>query len=481
MLSVCAGNSLCQQSGDHQVYKVPCRTPLKVLTRQTDHDVQTTQVHITSVVGTEEQACRFLDATARAAFPQLPLLPGSIDVVQSPAGSGKTTLNIKLARNLLESGQINQAMIVAFNRQAVLDGKARTKDEPRIHWKTLDSLVFELYKEEQKDRSSTDLDDINSIATMATGVLGMPVYPEEAEEMMERLKRACSSGYTGKLFRETKTIFAAGMRGCWWSYDLLRLRARTHPGWINLFKDYPIVFVDESQDISKPMFDLLSQLHSTKHMVYSGDKCQKLYSFMGCIDLLNYLNPTRYRLWRFYLTFRHGPKICEYVNERTLPAFHTFAATGTYDTDISFVNDDQIINGAHVYILSSWRNILDAADRHLNAGRLVRMDKDKRDELLLASKAECWTKYDKGLFKHMNKEFVYDIVSRMQSDFVEPDEVIMSTVHGYKGLEYNTVRVSRCVMDAKPRAGEVNDIPFRVYVAVTRVREHLWLPGKRKS
>lgn len=467
----------------HSVTRLPCRTSITVSSEAppSTTDGDDLQIHVTSVVATQELACRFLDAAARTAFTTLDLMPNNIEVVQSAAGSGKSTANIKLAKHLLSTNQIEKALIIAFNRQAVIDGTARTRDEPRIHWRTLDSLVFELYKAELDGKDGTDLDDIPSIAKMATQVLDMPVYNDEAEEFADRLKKACENGNGQRLFRESRTIFQAGLRGDWWCYSLLRIRALENPAWRTSLASYPVVFVDEAQDLTYPMYQLMQQLHPGKHFIYSMDCAQKLYSFMNCIDILKHMQPRQYRHWRFYLTFRHGQRICDYVNERSLPGNHTYAAAGTPDTQISFVDDDDDVSGVHTYIVSSWRNILEIADRLLNAGRLVRIDTVKRTELLDAAKATGWTKHDKALFKRMNRDFVYDICSRMQSDFKEENEVFLTTVHSFKGLESPVVRVSRCVMSAKPRAGEFDDIPHKVYVAVTRAQEHLYLPGLKSA
>lgn len=462
-------NLICVQSSSNE----------QVVFEQPPHS----SVHVTDIVGTQEAACRFLDAVARRAFTTQDLCVGSVDVIQAAAGSGKSTANIKLAQHLLDTKQILKALIVAFNRQAVIDGSSKTAADPRITWKTLDSLVYELYKQQIGNIECTDLDDVPSIAQMGSRVLGMPLYEHEAEKLQYKLSNACQTGDASKLVGDALTLYNKGMQGHWWCYSLLRLRAQNNPNWTVLLQDYPIVFVDEAQDINGAMFALLQKLHSAHHMVYTMDTSQKLYGFMNCINILHNAN-FKYKLWRFYLTYRHGYRICEYVNDRCLSAHHTYPAENTPDTQISYIHEDDIVTGSHTVILISWRNILTLADKYLLAGRKVRIDEEKRKELLAASQSKAWTKFDRSLFKQMNRAYVEDIVSRMQTDDTEraDDEIYLTTVHGYKGLEAEVVRVMACVTRAEPKSNSsLSDVEHCIYVAVTRVKSRLYLPGKKQA
>jgi hypothetical protein len=443
---------------------------------------QAQTVHVTEVTAHNEDCCRLLDRVAREHYKEMDSRINTVDVLQAPAGSGKSQSNIDLAHNLLQKQQVQKVLMVAFNKAAVRDGEARTKSEPRIVWRTIDSLVWELFKSDFKDQESVDLDDCMSIAQTATRLLEMPLYPEEADDFRLSLSHACTVGSPAKLRGDALTLYQKGLRGMWWSFSMLRVRALSHSGWPLLFSDYQTVIVDEAQDLNVVMLKLLRQLHAAKHMVYSMDRAQKLYGFMQCVNITDHLEPSSYRFWKFYLTYRYGAAVCKLVNDRCLPQYCTFAAEGTPDTRIHHVDDSFIVPGAHTWIVNSWFNILETADRLLAAKRAVRMDADKRDELLAASQSETWTKHDKALFKKLEKYVVFDVVSRVQqNDECSPDEIYLTTPHGYKGLQTGGVRVSRCIMEAKTRDGSSSDdIERKIYVSVTRGRHDLYLPAARQ-
>jgi len=211
------------------------------------------------------------------------------------------------------------------------------------------------------------------------------------------------------------------------------------------------------------------------------DRSQKLYAFMQCVNITDHLKPRSYTFWKFYLTYRHGSALCQFVNDRCLPQYSTFAAESAPETVLHTIADHDLVPGPHTWIVNSWHQILESADRLLNANRVVRMDSEKRDELLQAAQASHWTKHDRSLFKRVGKHVVLDVVSRVQqTEGLDQNEVYLTTPHGHKGLQSNTVRVSRCIMEARVReGGSHEDKEHKIYVAVTRTRLHLYLPAKK--
>ena len=438
-------------------------------------------IHVTEVEAYKEEACKYLDALTRAEFSNIENNKGDVHLLVAPAGSGKTTCNINLARNFIHKFPDKKVLLLAFNRCAVEDGKERTKDDGNIVWKTIDSIVWNLFKDEFENKDAVDLDDPFSISKMANAVLDYPVYPEEVDEYQYALNSACNSGNPSGLVGDARLLYDAGLRGEWWSFSMLRIRACTNPMWKSMFRNYELICVDESQDLNVVMLRLLFSLHSTKTMIYTGDPSQKLYDFMGCVDVTTQLKKGEFKLWKLYITFRYGKSLCEWVNDRNLPRYATFPADGLDDTSIEHTADDDIVQGKHVCIVSTWKDALHLADSMILKGRNAFIDEDKQSELREAANNKGYTKHNRSLFKKTSKEFVLDVINRMTKDC--ENVIFITTIHGYKGLEASVVRVMRSVYERRNNMS-ILEYEKRLYVAVTRAKSKLVLPSsdrKRKS
>jgi len=433
-------------------------------------------VHVTEVTGISESSCRILDKIARQEFIKIDPVPGTIHLLESPAGSGKTASNIELARNVVrKTGR--KVLQIAFNRAAVLDGEKRCEEDTSITWKTIDSLCHSLYKEQLKSIPLTDIDDLKSLTATAARVLETPLFAEDVEVLQEELAEALNTGDPSRLIDEGLELYTAAITGSWWCYSSLRLRALSNPKWIDLFAEYDLICIDEAQDLAAIMFQLFQLLHTRHCVIYTLDSAQKIYRFMNCISVGDELVGTPHKKWRFYLTFRHGPMICDFVMKQRYVKNLIYSGLETPETRIELLDDNKIIPGKQTVIVSSWRNGLFFADMALNDGYSVRFDDDKLDELKTASHSIGWSKHDKGLFKYVNKAFIADVTERMTAEA----DILVTTVHGAKGLQWGTVRVLRCVIENKKRESDTYDDTLeRRYVAVTRCINLLILPSEKK-
>lgn len=434
-------------------------------------------VHVTQLTAITEASCRLLDAAARKSFINIDPVPGTLHLLESPAGSGKTQSNIELARNVVQKTG-KKVLQIAFNRAAVLDGQKRCEADEDITWSTIDALCHTLYKEQVKGIVLTDIDDLQSLTTTAGRVLETPLFPEDVEVLQEELALALNTGDPSKLIDEALELYNLALQGKWWCYSSLRLRSLSNPNWVGLFRDYDLICVDEAQDLAMIMYQLFQLLHNTHCVVYTLDSAQKIYRFMDCIDVSDELVGTEHTKWQFYLTFRHGPLISQFVMKQKYVRKLIYSGSKTPDTTIEYLDDNQVFKGGrHTVIVSSWRNGLMFADMALNDGHSVCFEQDKLDELRDASHKTGWSKFDKGLFKYVNKEFIADVTERMTSDA----EILVTTVHGAKGLQWGTVRVLRCVYENKKRESDTfDDTLERRYVAVTRCIDLLVLPAEKK-
>ena len=467
-------------------------------------------LHVTDVEADDEAACRMLDRLARQAFVAQPYQIG-IHVLQAPAGSGKTQCNIALATRMADEGK--SPLLLTYNKAARADGARRTAADPRLAWRTIDSMVSAVIGEEQRGEGpEVDLQRSSAVQALACRILQRAVDSDEASMLREELNAAVTTGSCSAGSADCKTLFEAGLQGRWWCYAMLRVRAVLHSGWEGVMADYDVILVDEAQDMCQQMIALLKRLHGTKMIVYTRDKAQQIYSFLGCEDIVRHLLPDQYRAWNLYTTFRHGQAVCALVNEQGLPVLPTYAAEGAPETAIIRVPAATALQCGHTLLLCTWAEILLQADSLMNAGRTVCLDSDKREELLTRAQAPD---AEDSLFKRLNPAFVTDIVQRtlpqtLRGASAEPSDsdaeasdaeasnavgsetghsdaapsgggaadlanaIFISTVHSFKGCEAAVIRLGPCVL--KHSCKELR------YVAYTRASTVLVLPqGKRKG
>jgi ATP-dependent exoDNAse (exonuclease V) beta subunit len=230
------------------------------------------------------------------------------------------------------------------------------------------------------------------------------------------------------------------------------------------------VIVDEAQDINVVMHRLLRRVHEGRTVLYVMDSSQKLYGFLSCVDVKSFLKGlgVPFTSWNLYLTYRHGSGVCEYVNSNSLSPNYTFPGSEVAPSTVEEMNSDKIVDGKHVVVVTTWENALRIAQEFITTGRRVGIDSSKAQDLKDASSSETYSKYSGGLFKRMGRSTVHQIVAGLVDDY----DVFITTVHGYKGLEADVVRV---MPDVFEREGD--DARCLVYVAVTRARRRLIIPS----
>lgn len=453
-----------------------------------ERDAQET-VHVSHLNATEEASVRMLDAVTRTAFPLIPYNVNTVHILSACAGAGKTTANINLAKNLIAENPLSKVAILTFNKCAQIDGSSRTKGIESIAWRTIDSVIWDLYKHELEETDVIETADAASVRTMAQKILNKPVTIHDIEVYLKQLDSACTTGNGTLLHGDARLLYEAGLRGEWWSYAVLRVRALTNSDWVTSMDSYDCIMVDEGQDLNPIMIELLKLLHPHHMMVYTRDKAQKIYSFMLCEDITEHLPPDSYTSWQLYLTFRYGMTLCNLINRKQLADCVIFPHSSVSDTTVHQIEDEYIIPGPHVYLVSTWKAILEKADKLLNAGRAVGIDAEKKTSMLTAAAQKEWSRYDAYLFKHMGKHRVIDILSRCISEgdelsaqrgnITEPAGiVVLTTIFGYKGLEGDVIRISRCVLQQRDGA---DDFKERLYVAMTRAKKRLYVPSEKTA
>jgi len=287
-----------------------------------------------------------------------------------------------------------------------------------------------------------------------------------------------------------------------------------------LYYDY--IFFDEGQDASPAMLDVFKRQTATKILV--GDTHQQIYGWRNAV---NSLEKTNFKELRLSASFRFSPQIATLAHKILLWKKHlgqdpdiklfgrgkhtenkvkaTIARTnlGLLLRAIEFIKENERVK--HIYFegnLSSYTYADDGASLYdvlnLKNGkkRLV------RDSIIKQmSSLEDLEEYIKqtddvqlGLMVEIVKEYgneIPKILQDLKSKHVENEEkhkaeMIFSTVHRCKGMEYDSVQLVNDFAgeerlkvltekdDADP--SRLNEEINLLYVAVTRTRNHLYIP-----
>jgi F-box protein 18 (helicase) len=287
-----------------------------------------------------------------------------------------------------------------------------------------------------------------------------------------------------------------------------------------LYYDY--IFFDEGQDASPAMLDVFIRQRATKILV--GDTHQQIYGWRNAV---NSLENTDFQELRLSASFRFSPQIATLAHKILLWKKHlgqepdvklfgrgkhsankvkaTIARTnlGLLLRAIEFIKDNKNIK--HIYFegnLNSYTYADDGASLydvlHLQNGkkRLV------RDPIIKQmSSVDDLEEYIKqtddvqlGLMLEIVKEYGNEIPKILQdlkdkhvaNEDKHKAQMIFSTVHRCKGMEYDSVQLVNDFVgeerlkvliekeDADP--SRLNEEINLLYVAVTRTRNHLYIP-----
>ncbi|ESO99456.1 hypothetical protein LOTGIDRAFT_113635 [Lottia gigantea] len=301
----------------------------------------------------------------------------------------------------------------------------------------------------------------------------------------------------------------------------------THDGYLKLYQlynpvlsGYDIILIDEAQDLTPTIIDILEKQRQTKILV--GDPHQQIYSFRGAVNAMQQIHATK----TFYLTqsFRFGPEIAHIaacclrllknVKDKTLvghgkPGCITGETVGQlaiisrcnftlfceavkkccYSNNptlkVGFVGGTSgfgfpILQDIYKLLISPEDRVKDGRNienkfiaRFSNIGDIEKYANKAMDHELLG-KIRIVRTYNHSLPSHINK-----ILEKSVNDLQVAD-IVFSTAHKSKGLEFSTVRVTDDFNYLGPGSsinfglGPVpHDESNLLYVAVTRAKNAL--------
>jgi len=380
---------------------------------------------------------------------------GDVLAVPSVAGSGKTTMLLTLSK----IHKNKRVLYLAFNKNLVTEIKDKIKKGKISNMEayTFDALCYRLYciKVGGEPRF-VELKPYN-IAQYVSWFQDKPyklknVYCKHFSKFCTDAESTTMESWCLRFLKRKDAIleklWTAALAFQLTTYETIRKMAFINK-WFEGFidKNYDIVMGDETQDFDMIMLKML--LNDTKcPKVFVGDPKQSIYDFRGCINAFKFM-PTDATIVEFYSTFRIGEPACSQLRAKIPDLWMISKAVGGRKTDIGgYVESGE----KAVWLFRTWRLLFQTA-RNTPGTWIYGWDAQvARMRALHAKLANSWSVIDESEFeddlpqflKSITKEELDLLISDVERNCVMITDARykMYTVHSYKGMEDDVVRMA---------------------------------------
>jgi hypothetical protein len=422
---------------------------------------------IKTVYARSDSAMKLLDGIHRDHIYKRDFAVGSVLAVSSVAGSGKTTMLLKLSQ--IHSGK--RMLYLAFNKSLVLEIKDKIQKQKikNMCAMTFDALLWQLFiKVTGSEPRLNDLKPQN-IAQYVPWFQNKPfklkkAYCKHFSAYCLDIESSTVEQWSQRVLRRSdkllEKLWLAAQEFRLVSFETIRKMAFLGK-WFKDYidKHYDMVLCDETQDFDMIMLRMLLD-DTTVPRVFVGDPKQSIYDFRGCINAFKYM-PADATVVEFYSTFRVGEPACSEIRRR-IPDLWMISKAGRA-TEIV----DTVESG--VWLFRAWKTLFQMArvttgiwiygfeqklkqvwslHEKLNSGWCDDSDLEEMDDL---------PKFLKSISKEELGSLIGDIEQNLVG-FADAKWKIY-TVHSYKGMENDFIRMASDIV-----LEETN----LYYVAITR-------------
>ena len=421
--------------------------------------------------------------------------------VRAVAGSGKTTMLLRLAKRFKREQLTNpnwtgkSILYVAFNKQLVEDIKHKLRDhqlQNTLCPMTFDALIkrtaetvfnrnnepfhliggitphtltehYDWFKGKAFKMKKSVIADFATFCQHPTATHPTELYGPTTKKMVTRL------------WEDT-------LNGTFLTFDGLRKRAHLEH-WLDGYLDdrFGLVFVDEAQDFDPIMLDIL-KTDAKAPKVFVGDPKQQIYEWRGTINAFEQL-PDKTLVLEFYKTFRMGePATSQIATLTKTPMISGIPDTKTeLHTNIMSASAQQ----KYTFLCRSWKGLLTSAQTLASTlpptVRLWVHDYDKQIANIerlyerlttFGSSIVSTDEYEDDLPSFLMKLAPHELQAMRNAIesrrvFIKTQaDIQLYTIHSFKGMEADVVRVCG---DIDP-----SEEPNLYYVALTRGRQHIY-------
>ena len=399
---------------------------------------------------------------------------GEVLVIKAGAGSGKTTTQLNLAK----VHKKKRILYLAFNKGLVSDiqVKLNTSKIKNMETRTFDSLLNRVYtKIKGYSPNLTDLKPA-TITNLIPWFQGKSFKVKTfyckafskfcSDTKHDKIEEFCTK-VLGKKHPILEQLWALVLSESLTTFDSIRKECLMGH-WFKQFIDdeYDLVFVDEVQDFDMAMLRMLLD-DTTVPKLFVGDPRQAIYEWRGCINAFEYM-PAQSLTVEFYSTFRIGEPALSQICSKFKDCY--MISKAPTETHFSTLQDK------YVYLFRSWRQLLTVA-RQTNHMWIYGFEQKINQMRSLHEKLQ-FSKNDDDIeceddlpafLRSLSREELDELICDIESHTVDKEQskYIFYTVHSYKGLEEENIRIASDV--------DLKENENLYYVAITRAKKTIYM------
>ena len=404
--------------------------------------------------------------------------PNEILGIKSVAGSGKTTTLLELSK----IHNTKKILYLAFNKALITDIGATIKKQgiKNLHPQTFHSLVrgsFIAVKKREPDITELKPQTIHNIIPWFKGKSFdiRKYYVDLYMKFCGNPDIKTTQEYSDKIIGKDKpllnSLWSKTMTNQLLTFESL-LKLCLINRWLKEYIDakYDMIMIDETQDFDIMMLKMLLS-DTTIPKIFVGDPKQSIYQWRGCINGFNHLPPTAL-IVEFYSTFRIGDPACEIIRTKFKDCW--MISKSNHNTvltdDIKTIKDEK-----YTYLCRSWRHLLGLAQTTKDiwiCNYEEQCNKMRKLHTVLSTFGgniddEEFSDDLPKFLRTIRKDTLEKIISTIEENIISKSEakVKFYTIHSYKGLEDDNVRIANDNDDIGLGHEEGDNL---YYVALTR-------------
>jgi len=422
----------------------------------------------------------FLDKLHRNYINKHKFKKNEIVAIQSVAGSGKTTTLLELAK----IHSTKRILYLAFNKSLIVEIKDKIGKQKinNLFPVTFDALMREVFimKTKIEDMCVVDLKP-QTLPNVMDWFSNKPYsvkdfYTKAFMRFCNQIQYKDIKEFSIKILGNEKKLlnemWKMALHYQFITFDSIRKMVEMNAWCVGYIDNkYDMIFIDESQDFDGIMLKILLE-HTTLPKLFVGDPNQAIYEWRGCINAFDRLPPETLFL-QFYSTFRVGNPACEFISEK----FGDIMILSKSE-NMTIVDHDVIPLDPYVYLFRSWKCLLQTAQELekiwiYNFDGQIDMIKKLHNKLQFAKlDEEEMNEFSDDLPRFLlslSKEDLQRMIQTIERNMIcrEQSHVQMYTIHSYKGLENDIVRIYNDIDIQKERN--------LYYVALTRGKKQILL------
>ena len=450
-------------------------------------------------------------------------------LVNAYAGTGKTFTLKEFASRRARS----RILYLAFNKSMAREAQEKFSDCPHVHVRTVHSLAFgkvgKFYRERLGNLRALDLVGFipgkDESAEYYYAHILLTLIREYANSALDMEDFCQAKNKKRQIFQDYYQVrldpFLDALPRLWDRVMEDTALPFEHDFYLKKYQlsrprlNYDYILVDEAQDVSGVMIDLVMSQQGTKK-VYIGDTFQQIYRWRGAVNSLERLSRRATalyltksfrcpddiaRLANTYLAILSAPKPYRGIDKQGLKSRLNGTRTVIGRTNATIFDYATQIAGKNIHFLGGFDsyNFEDLAD-------IARLDKGKKSEARnpflrrfktvsglqeyadMANETDLKTRIDISR-KYEDIQDVLHALRQRATDTPDEAEITLTTAHKAKGLEWDRVKLIGDFIDVKKEVVDglqagIDEIPLSreelnlLYVSITRSKGELGVPQK---